>query len=210
MRLVLAIVTVVSTVGFNFHVLLPLLASETLQTGPGGVRDPLRVRSAAARSSARCSRPRSAARAGRCSCSAPAASASRCSRSRRSPPSGPARPPLRHGHLLHALDVERELDPPARRARPPARPRRQPLSLGLRRPRPARRAARGLARRVGGTELSFTVAGVDRPRDDRARRHGSWRRCDGRGCSNGVSACPVAARRRALRESRKARRFTPL
>jgi MFS family permease len=34
MRLVLAIVTVVSTVGFNFHVLLPLLASATLHTGP--------------------------------------------------------------------------------------------------------------------------------------------------------------------------------
>ena len=33
-RLVLAIVTVVSTVGFNFHVILPLLASETLNTGP--------------------------------------------------------------------------------------------------------------------------------------------------------------------------------
>jgi MFS family permease len=34
MRLVLSIVTVVSTVGFNFHVILPLLASETLETGP--------------------------------------------------------------------------------------------------------------------------------------------------------------------------------
>jgi MFS family permease len=34
MRLVLLIVTVVSTVGFNFHVLLPLLASATLHTGP--------------------------------------------------------------------------------------------------------------------------------------------------------------------------------
>ena len=34
LRLVLAIVTVVSTVGFNFHVILPLLASETLETGP--------------------------------------------------------------------------------------------------------------------------------------------------------------------------------
>ena len=33
-RLVLLIVTVVSTVGFNFHVILPLLASDTLQTGP--------------------------------------------------------------------------------------------------------------------------------------------------------------------------------
>jgi MFS family permease len=35
LRLVLAIVTVVSTVGFNFHVILPLLASDTLDTGPG-------------------------------------------------------------------------------------------------------------------------------------------------------------------------------
>ena len=34
MRLVLAIVTVVSTVGFNFHVILPLLASDTLHAGP--------------------------------------------------------------------------------------------------------------------------------------------------------------------------------
>jgi MFS family permease len=34
MRLVLAVVTVVSTVGFNFHVILPLLASETLNAGP--------------------------------------------------------------------------------------------------------------------------------------------------------------------------------
>ena len=34
MRLVLAIVTVVSTVGFNFHVILPLLASDTLNSGP--------------------------------------------------------------------------------------------------------------------------------------------------------------------------------
>ena len=33
-RLILAIVTVVSTVGFNFHVILPLLASQTLNTGP--------------------------------------------------------------------------------------------------------------------------------------------------------------------------------
>jgi MFS family permease len=33
-RLVLSIVTVVSTVGFNFHVILPLLASDTLDTGP--------------------------------------------------------------------------------------------------------------------------------------------------------------------------------
>ena len=34
MRLVLTIVMVVSTVGFNFHVILPLLASDTLAAGP--------------------------------------------------------------------------------------------------------------------------------------------------------------------------------
>jgi MFS family permease len=33
-RLVLAMTTVVSTVGFNFHVLVPVLASETLRAGP--------------------------------------------------------------------------------------------------------------------------------------------------------------------------------
>jgi MFS family permease len=35
-RLVLAVVTVVSTVGFNFHVLVPLLAADTLHVGPEG------------------------------------------------------------------------------------------------------------------------------------------------------------------------------
>ena len=34
-RLVLLMTTVVSTVGFNFHVLVPVLASETLDAGPG-------------------------------------------------------------------------------------------------------------------------------------------------------------------------------
>ena len=36
LRLVLAVVTIVSTVGFNFHVLVPLLASETMHVGPEG------------------------------------------------------------------------------------------------------------------------------------------------------------------------------
>jgi MFS family permease len=34
MRMIVVLVTVVSTVGFNFHVILPLLASDTLHTGP--------------------------------------------------------------------------------------------------------------------------------------------------------------------------------
>jgi MFS family permease len=36
LRLVLVVVTIVSTVGFNFHVLVPLLAAETLRVGPEG------------------------------------------------------------------------------------------------------------------------------------------------------------------------------
>src|SRR5688572_23308197 len=36
LRLVLLVVTIVSTVGFNFHVLVPLLASDTLHVGPEG------------------------------------------------------------------------------------------------------------------------------------------------------------------------------
>jgi MFS family permease len=36
LRAVLGVVTVVSTVGFNFHVLVPLLAAETLHVGPEG------------------------------------------------------------------------------------------------------------------------------------------------------------------------------
>jgi MFS family permease len=36
LRLVLGVVTVVSTIGFNFHVLVPLLASDTLHVGPEG------------------------------------------------------------------------------------------------------------------------------------------------------------------------------
>ena len=36
LRSVLAVVTVISTVGFNFHVLVPLLASQTLDVGPQG------------------------------------------------------------------------------------------------------------------------------------------------------------------------------
>jgi MFS family permease len=36
LRLIMLVVTVVSTVGFNFHVLVPLLAADTLHVGPEG------------------------------------------------------------------------------------------------------------------------------------------------------------------------------
>ena len=37
LRLILGVVTLVSTVGFNFHVLVPLLAADTLDVGPEGL-----------------------------------------------------------------------------------------------------------------------------------------------------------------------------
>jgi MFS family permease len=37
LRLILGVVTIVSTVGFNFHVLVPLLAANTLHVGPEGL-----------------------------------------------------------------------------------------------------------------------------------------------------------------------------
>ena len=37
LRLILGVVTIVSTVGFNFHVLVPLLAADTLHVGPEGL-----------------------------------------------------------------------------------------------------------------------------------------------------------------------------
>ena len=64
LRLILAVVTVVATVGFNFHVLVPLLAADTLHVGPEGFRTSFPPRSGSARSSARLRRPPSARRAG--------------------------------------------------------------------------------------------------------------------------------------------------
>ena len=116
-RLVLAIVTVVSTVGFNFHVILPLLASETLDTGP----EVFGILSACFGGGALVGALLSAA-LGRASWKvlvlgtggfsvcllllAPLATVWSV-----------RHPALRHRGLLHALDLERELDPPAR-ARP--------------------------------------------------------------------------------------------
>ena len=147
LRLILVVVTVVSTVGFNFHVLVPLLAADTLHVGPGGLRLPLRgVRARRARRSARggdlprselaslrdrhrvLRRARAHARAG----------AER--RPRRSDP-------RRDRHLVHALHRECERARPARRARPPSRSPDRHLPLRVRRCRARRRALRRLARR---------------------------------------------------------------
>ena len=120
LRLILTVVTVVATVGFNFHVLVPLLAADTLHVGPEGfgllsasfglgaldrrARDghlprgelaPLRRRHGVVRRPRSPSRPRP----------------QRVSR-------GDAA--LRNRHRFHALHGECERARAARRARPPA------------------------------------------------------------------------------------------
>jgi MFS family permease len=83
LRIVLGVVTVVSTVGFNFHVLVPLLAANTLSVGPRASAC-CRRPSAWERSRVRSPRRASAERAGGCSPSAQLGSECLPWRSRRS------------------------------------------------------------------------------------------------------------------------------
>ena len=169
-RVVLATVAVVSTVGFNFHVILPLLASETLHAGP----EVFGLLSAAFGGGAFVGALLSAgARAGELE------GAARRHRRLRvallllaTVTSTPARgrAPVRHRRRVHALDGELQLDPPARRARPPARPRRLPVPLRLRRPRADRRTALGLARRRRRHRARVRRLRRRQPDGDRLRR----------------------------------------
>ena len=88
-----------------------------------------------------------------------------------------------------------------RRARPPARPRRQPLPLRVRGPRAARRPARRLARRRRRHAARFSVAGAARPRDDAARRHRAppppRRRPQPRGHRLGLKLAPTRFREKS-------------
>ena len=162
-RVVLSLVTVVSTVGFNFHVILPLLASDTLDTGPevfgllsaafgvGALAGAL-LAATLGRASWKLFLVGMAAFSARCCALAPVQTsglAGSCSSSR---------------GRVHALDVERERDPAAERARRAARPDRQPLPLRLRRLRAARRPARRLARRRRRHGAELRGGRRDRPR----------------------------------------------
>ena len=168
-RLILAIVTVVSTVGFNFHVILPLLASETLDTGP----EVFGILSACFGAGAVVGALLSAA-LGRASWKVLVAGTGGFSLALL------AIAPLTSvlacaillfvtGSVLHALDVERDLDPPARSPRPPPRPRRQPLPLGLRGARAPGRPARRLADRPRRHPARVLRLGRDRAPDDADR-----------------------------------------
>jgi hypothetical protein len=167
LRSILGVVTVVSTVGFNFHVLVPLLAADTLDVGRG-IRPPVRV--VRFGRSRRCSHhgvvPRGKL--------APVCDRNhgvrrwRRSHSRRSERRSRS-PPLRDRDRLHALHCQCERTV-TRRSRPSAGTADWAVSLRVPRPRSDRRPLRRMAR-----EHRRHGAGIHRRRtyvagDDRCRK----------------------------------------
>ena len=157
--MVLGLVLLV-TASFNFNVLLPVLAAQTLDEGPEVFGVVTAFFGAGALIGALTAA--SISRAGRSSCS-PGTAAFGVAQLARSADDARRRGavPLRRRDRLHALDVECELHPPARHARPAARPRHGPLLLRLQRRRPgAGGMLAGWLAATGGTALAFTVGGV--------------------------------------------------
>ena len=147
LRLILMVVTVVSTVGFNFHVLVPLLAADTLHVGPEGFGFlsasfglGALVGALAAATFREASWRLFAIGTGAFGVLAlllaPVQNAVLA-----------ASPPRRDRCLVHALHRERERARPTRRARLPSGSSDQHLPLGVRRCGARRRALRRLARR---------------------------------------------------------------
>ena len=170
LRLVLGVVTIVSTVGFNFHVLVPLLASDTMHVGPEGFGLLSAAFGLGALVGALVDRDVPRRRAGGCSPPARRPSACSPSRSRRCRTRSRGRAALRDRHRVHALHRERERARPARRARH-LRGRLIGLYLfafvGL---APVGGLLAGWLAELGGTSLAFVVAGRHLARRDRASR----------------------------------------
>ena len=144
-RLALTVLAIASTVGFNFHVIIPVLASDTLNAGPevfgvlsaffgGGALLGALIQAARSKASWK------ALLIGATGFSAGLLALA---------PGRDGRAGLRNSllrrHQLHALGLEHERDPAAPGAGRPARPRDEPLHVRLRGPRPDRRALRRLA-----------------------------------------------------------------
>ncbi len=169
-RVVLILVTVVSTVGFNFHVILPLLASDTLHTGP----EVFGLLSAAFGLGALVGAlMTAAARPGQLETAPPRhdhVQPVAAGPGTRPPRRARRRPVVRHGRVVHAVDVEREHDPAAQRPGRTPRPRRQPVPLRLRRLRAARRPLRRLARRGRRHGAELRRRRCHGPGGDRLRR----------------------------------------
>ena len=160
-RVVLTVVAISSVFGFNFHVLVPLLAADTLDVGPRGPRAPLRRLRCAARSSER-SRPPSRASAAnddvprrRCRLQHHTSRARPRHRAR-----GCAPAPRRARDLLHALSHDRES---LVQLAAPDHLRGRVVSIyllafaGL---APAGGLIAGALTELGGTGLAFSLAGV--------------------------------------------------
>ncbi len=162
-RIVLCVVTVVSLVGFNFNVLVPLLASQTLDVGAGTFG----LLSAAfglgalggALAHGQHARGESAGlrrRRGRLQPRHARARVRPLGRRR-------ARAPPAARHVVLLLHLERQRARPARLAAASARARDEPLPVRLCRARPDRRPRRGLPRRAGRNGARVRPRGRRRP-----------------------------------------------
>jgi MFS family permease len=190
LRLILSVVTVVATVGFNFHVLVPLLAADTLDVGPegfgllsasfglGALVGALTTATFRRASWRLFSTARGSAFA-----LLLAPFRTPCSRAS----------PLRHRDLVHALHCERERTRAARRPRLPARPLDRPLPLRVPRPRTRRGALRRMAGDHGWDDARLRVRGGDRAHGDRPGEREPRAGSRARGVRH-----PVAHRRPAL------------
>ena len=170
LRLILGVVTVVSLIGFNFHVLVPLLAADTLHVGPEGFG--LLSASfglgalvgALATATFRAASWRMFAVGARILRRARAPPRSRSERrARRSAP-------VRDRDLVHALHGQREHTRPARGTRPPARTTDRRLPLRIRGDRTGRRSVRRLARGRRRDVTGVRGRGGYGPRIDRRRQ----------------------------------------
>ena len=187
LRLVLSVVTVVSTVGFNFHVLVPLLAADTLHVGPegfgllsatfglgalAGALAAATFRGASWRLFA--TGRGSVRRAG----SRPRAGRERCRGRDR---------PLRDRRRVHPLHGERQCPGTAGCAGSPPRTPDRHLPLRVPRPRTDRRAVRGLAGGARRHEARASPSPGSR-RSGRSRSHT---------CAGRASSTRSAPRRRS-------------
>ena len=170
LRSVLGVVTVISTVGFNFHVLVPLLAADTLHVGPEGFGLlsasfglGALVGALVTASFRRASWRLFATGATGFGVLALALAPVRRRRARRAPP-------LRGRNLVHALHGERERARPARCPRPPAGADDRALPLRVRRPRTVGRALHRVARRPGRDATRLRGSRCHLARDDRRRK----------------------------------------
>ncbi len=169
LRLILGVVTVVATVGFNFHVLVPLLAADTLHVGPEGFGLLSASFGAGALVGALVTATFRAAswRLFAIGAASFGVLAIALAPVQNAYLAGVR--PLRNRDRVHALHGERERTRPARRARPPPRPPHRPVPLRVPRARARRWTARRFSRRRRRHRPCLHRGGSHLSRDDRRR-----------------------------------------